>query len=135
MQYTIMKKMKESQPLIKVWLEKITKQSARKTVVKKLKSSGVPKCERDNITGHSSTPGLNDYDYKDKLEQQMISRIVGNGGPTTSRVIFSQLYPSNSSTSTLSCAPSHMYNFIHCSITLNIARNDAVQKKSDIIRG
>lgn len=104
-------------------------------MVKKLKSSGIPKCERENNTGHSSTPGLDDHDYKDELEQQMISRIVGNDGPATSRVIFSQLYPSNSSTSTLSGAPGHMYSFNHCSVTLSIAGNDAVQKKNDISRG
>ena len=33
---------------------KLTNHSDRKTVVKKLKSSGVPKCELKNITGHSS---------------------------------------------------------------------------------
>jgi len=34
--------------------KKVTNHSLRKTVVKKLKSSGIPKCEIKNITGHSS---------------------------------------------------------------------------------
>ena len=67
----------------------------------------------------------------------MILRIIDNSGPATSRGILSQLYPANSSTSTLACAPGQIYNFNHCSVTLNIAAgNDAVQKSSsDISRG
>ena len=66
----------------------------------------------------------------------MISRIIDNSGPATSRGILSQLYPANSSTSILACSPGHVYNFNHCSVTLNIAENDAVQKSSsDISRG
>jgi len=33
-------------------------QLARKTVVKKLKSSGIPKCQIKNITGHTYAQGL-----------------------------------------------------------------------------
>ena len=40
----------------------LTNHSARKTIVKKLKSSGIPKCEVKNITGHASASGLDDYD-------------------------------------------------------------------------
>ena len=66
----------------------------------------------------------------------MISRIIDNRGPATSRGILSQLYLANSSTSTLACAPGQIYNFNNCSVTLNIAGNDAVQKStSDISRG
>ena len=46
--------------------KKLTSHSARKTVVKKLKSSGIPKCELKNITGHSSKRGLDDYDSGDE---------------------------------------------------------------------
>ena len=50
-------------PLIDLCPEKrITNHSARKTVVKKLKSSRIPKCEIKNITGHTSAQGLDDYD-------------------------------------------------------------------------
>jgi len=34
--------------------KKLTNHNVRKTVVKRLKSSGIPKCEIENITGHSS---------------------------------------------------------------------------------
>ena len=58
---SIMKKMKLDSPLIDLCPEKrITSHSARKTVVKKLKSFGIPKCEIQNITGHTSAQGLDD---------------------------------------------------------------------------
>ena len=70
---SIMKKMKLISPLIDLCPERrITNHSARKTVVKKLKSSGIPKCEIKNITGHTSAQGLDDYDSGDEREQQMI---------------------------------------------------------------
>ena len=70
---SIMKKMKLNSPLIDLCLEKrITNHSAQTTVVKKLKSSGIPKCEIKNITGHTSAQGLDDYDSGDEREQQMI---------------------------------------------------------------
>ena len=63
----------------------------------------------------------------------MISRIIDNNGAGPSRGILSQLYPANSFTFTLACAPGHIYNFSNCSITLNIIGNDAVQKSSSDI--
>ena len=49
----IMKTMKENSPLNDMIPDKkLTNHSARKTVVKKLKSCGVPKCEIKNITRH-----------------------------------------------------------------------------------
>jgi len=106
--------------------------SARKTVVKKLKSSGIPKCEIMNITGHASANGLDDYYSEDEQEQQIISRAFDNTGPVPSRGALSQLYPANSTASL--CAFGHVYNFSHCSVTLNIARNDAVQKSTSDLR-
>ena len=61
--------MKENSPLTDVSPDKkLTDHSARKTVVKKLKSFGIPKCEmkKKNITGHSSKHGLDDYDSGDE---------------------------------------------------------------------
>ena len=59
----IMKTMKEDSPLKDFCpKKKLTNHSTRKTVVKKLKSSGIPKCEIKNITGHNSEQGLGDYD-------------------------------------------------------------------------
>ena len=64
---SIMKKTKLNSPLIDLCLEKrITNHSARMTVVKKLKSSGIPKCEIKNITGHTFAQGLDDYDSGDE---------------------------------------------------------------------
>lgn len=54
----IMKTMKENSPLKDVCPDKkLTNNSARKMVLKKLKSSGFPKCEIKNIVGHSSEQG------------------------------------------------------------------------------
>ena len=129
---SIMKKMKLNSPLIDLCPEKrITNHSARKTVVKKLKSSGIPKCEIKNITGHTSAQGLDDYDSGDEREQQMISNIIDNSGPATSRGVLSQLHPARSSAFP-SSAPGHVYNFNNCSVTLNIAGDNSAQKSSSI---
>ena len=129
---SIMKKMKLNSPLIDLCPEKrITNHSARKTVVKKLKSSGIPKCEIKNITGHTSAQGLDDYDSGDEREQQMISNIIDNSGPATSRGVLSQLHPATSSAFP-SSAPGHVYNFNNCSVTLNIAGDNSAQKSSSI---
>ena len=73
-----MKSMKKNSPLKDLCPEK---NSARKTMVKKLKSSGIRKCEIKNITGHASANGLTDYDSGDEREQQIILRAIDNGGP------------------------------------------------------
>ena len=79
----IMKTMKENSPLKDVCPDKkLTNHSARKTVVKKLKSSGIPKCELKNITGHSSEQGLDDYDSADENEQRGLSNIIDNATNT-----------------------------------------------------
>ena len=125
---SIMKKMKLNSPLIDLCPEKrITNHSARNTVVKKLKSSRIPKCDIKNITEQ----GLDDYDSGDEREQQMISNIIDNSGPATSRGILSQLYPARSSAFP-SSAPGHVYNFNNCSVTLNIAGDNSAQKSSSI---
>ena len=68
----IMKTMKKNSSL-KVTCpdKKLTNHSARKTVVKKLKSSDIPKCELKNITGHSSKQGLDDYDAGDERRRSL----------------------------------------------------------------
>ena len=125
---SIMKKMKLNSPLIDLCPDKgITNHSARKTVIKKLKSSGIPKCEIKNITGHTATQGLDGYDSGDEREQQLISNIIDNSGPATSRGVFGQLYSGRSSAFP-SSAPSHVYNFNNYSVTLNIAGDNSTQK-------
>ena len=74
-----MKTIKENSPLKDVCPDKkLTNHKARKTVVKKLKSSGIPKCEIKSITGHSSEQGLDDYDSGDENEQRIMSNIIDN---------------------------------------------------------
>ena len=129
---SIMKKMKLNSPMIDLCPEqRITNHSARKTVVKKLKSSRIPKCKIKNIMGHTSAQGLGDYDSGDERQQQMISNIIDNSGPATSRGVLSQLYPARSSAFP-SSAPGHVYNFNNCSVTLNIAVDNSAQKSSNI---
>ena len=129
--------MKKNSPLKDLCPEKnLTNCNARKTVVKKLKSPGTPKCEIKNITGHPSSRGLDHYDLVDEREKQIISRAIDNSGPVPSRGALSQLFPANSTASLSAPGHVHVYNFTNCSVTLNIAGNDAVQKSaSDIRRG
>ena len=115
-----MKTMKKDSPLKDVCPEKkLTNHSARKTVVKKLKSSGIPKCEIKNITGHNSEQGLDDYDSGDENEQKIMSNIIDNAKPaSTSRQV---LHPLPSVQTQSRSASSHVYNFSHCNVTLNVA--------------
>ena len=110
-----MKTIKENSPLKDVCLDKkLSNHKARKTVVKKLKSSGIPKCEIKSITGHSSEQGLDDYDSGDENEQRIMSNIIDNA--TNARQVLQPL-------SSVQTAPSQVYNFSHCNTTLNIAKS------------
>ncbi|CAH3037292.1 unnamed protein product, partial [Porites lobata] len=122
----IMKTMKEDSPLKDVCPEKkLTNHSVRKTVVKKLKSSGIPKCEIKNITGHNSEQGLDDYDSGDENEQKIMSNIIDNAKPaSTSRQV---LHPLSSVQTQSRSASSHVYNFNHCNVTFNVAGNHSLQ--------
>ena len=109
-----MKTIKENSPLKDVCPDKkLTNHKARKTVVKKLKSSG-PKCEIKSITGHSSEQGLDDYDSGDENEQRIMSNIIDNA--TNARQVLQPL-------SSVQTAPSQVYNFSHCHVTLSIAKS------------
>ena len=48
----------------------------RKTVVRKMKASGIPKCEIINITGHRHERGLDPYDSGDENEQRFWSNVT-----------------------------------------------------------
>ena len=114
-----MKTMKENSPLKDVCQDKkLTNHSARKTVVKKLKTSGIPKCEIKNITGHSSEQALDDYDSGDENEQRIMSNIIDNA--TNARPALQPLASSQT-------APSQVYNFSHCNVTFNIAGSHSSQ--------
>ena len=71
----ILKSMKNNSPLASVD-RKITNHSARKSLVRKLRESGIPKCEIKNITGHSSEKGLDPYDSGDDGELHKISTVI-----------------------------------------------------------
>ena len=101
----IMKTMKENSPLKDVCQDKkLTNHSARKTVVKKLKTSGIPKCEIKNITGHSSEQGLDDYDSDDENEQRIMSNIIDNS-TNARQALQPSLLSANSSQSSLQFQP------------------------------
>ena len=109
----IMKTMKEDSLLKDVCPErKVTNHAARKTVVKKLKSSGIEKCEIKNITGHNSEQGLDDYDSGDENEMKIMSSIIDNpnSAASTSRQV---LHPLSSVQTQSRSASSHVYNFSH----------------------
>ena len=128
---TIMKKMKENSPLKDLCAEKkITNHSARKTVVKKLESSGIAKCEIKNITGHTSAQGLDNYNSGDEREQQVISKIIDSSSVAPTRGVLRQLFPLKSSAFTALSPPSHVYSFSKCSVTLNIAGDNSAQKSA-----
>ena len=104
-----MKTMKEDSPLKDFCpKKKLTNHSARETIVKKMTSFDIPKCEIKNITGHNFEEGLDDYDSGDENEQRMMSNIVDNAGSTsTSRQVLHPLssvhdQTQSSSTSTIS---------------------------------
>ena len=78
--------MKLDSPLsIKCPQKKITNHSARKKVVKKLRSAGISKCEIKNVTGPPMEKGPEDYDPGDEKEQRLLSNIIDSHSKSTSR--------------------------------------------------
>ena len=52
--------------------------SARKTVVKKLKTAGFERSSIVKVTGHRNEKSLNDYDEGDENEQRQLSQTISN---------------------------------------------------------
>ena len=73
---TLMQKMVASSPLANTVAKKITNHSARKTLVKKLKSNNVPKSDIIAITGHTTEAGLDDYDSGNEEHQEALSHKI-----------------------------------------------------------
>jgi len=118
--------MKENSPLKEVCGDKkLTNHSARKTVVKKLKSHGVPKCEIQNITGHTTEQGLDDYDSGNENEQRMISNIIDNCASDPKQRALSQ--PEPFQPLPMPSTSGNIINFSHCHVTLNIAGDNSAQ--------
>ena len=124
----IVKTMKENSPLNDMIPDKkLTNHSARKTVVKKLKSCGVLNCEIKNITGHKSEQGLDAYDLGDKREQRVLSNII-DGTVSTSETR-RQILPARQQYS-MPLSPRNVYNFQNCQVTFNTAGNNCTQASS-----
>ena len=106
----------------------MTNHSARKTLVKKLKSKQIPKSEIIGITGHNSEAGLDAYDSGDENEQRMISNAIDNVPTLASSVKSSFLLPSKDHAlqnptfkffdqRTLS-PPAPTFNFHNCTVNI-----------------
>ena len=123
----IMNTMKGDSPLKDVCPEKkLTNHwQCKKDRCEEMKSSSIPKGEIKNITGHNSEQGLDDYDSGDGNEQKIMSNIIDNAKPaSTSRQV---LHPLSSVETQSSSASSHVYNFSHCNVTLNVAGSHSLQ--------
>ena len=81
--------------------------SARKTVVKKLKTTGLERSSIVKVTGHRNEKSLDDYDERDESEQRQLSHTISNA-----RNINSQLASARGSSSTsVSSTTSSSSNF------------------------
>ncbi|KAL9983706.1 hypothetical protein ACROYT_G005923 [Oculina patagonica] len=58
--------------------KRFSNHSARKTVVKKLKSAGLERSSIVKVTGHRNEKSLNDYDESDEVEQRQLSHVISN---------------------------------------------------------
>ena len=87
-----------------------------------------------NITCHVSVQWLDDYDLGKNESSRSFHEPLTTPVLFPSRNALSHLYSANSTASL--CAHGRVYSFSHCSVTLNIAGNNAVQKStSDGRRG
>ena len=59
--------------------------SARKTVVKKLKTAGLERSSIVKVTGHRNEKSLDDYDESDEIEQRQLSHAISSGTNNLSR--------------------------------------------------
>ena len=110
----IMANMKENSPLKEMCPGKrLSNHSVRKTVVRKLKASGVPKSEIITITGHRQEQSVEAYDSGNEEEQRQLSNIIEGKeiqfNQKTNRVPLQQLIQSNAAVTS-----GHVYNFHNC---------------------
>ena len=61
--------------------------SARKTVVKKLKTAGLERSSIVKVTGHRNEKSLDDYDEGDENEQRLLSHTISNGTNINSQLV------------------------------------------------
>jgi len=115
----IMATMKENSPLQEMCPDKrLSNHSVRKTVVRKLKASGVPKSEIITITGHRQEQSVEAYDSGNEEEQRQLCNIIDGKetqfNQTTSRVPLQPLIQSSAAVSS-----GHVYNFHNCNVVIN----------------
>ena len=58
--------------------KKLTNHSARKTLIKKVRTANVERQRINQVTGHASEQSLQDYDEGTKQKQQVLSSIISN---------------------------------------------------------
>jgi len=114
-----MKCIKENSPLQDMCPEKrLSKHSVWKTVVRKLKTKGVPKSEIIIITGHRQEQSVEAYYPGNEDEQRQLSNIIDGKeshlNQTASRVPLQPLIHS-----TAAVASGHVYNFHNCNVVIN----------------
>ena len=69
--------MKKNSPLQELCADKkLTNHSGRKTVVRKMKASAIPKGEIINVTGYRHECGSDQYDSGDENEQKFWSNVI-----------------------------------------------------------
>ena len=115
----IMATMKENSPLQEMCPDKrLSNHSVWKTVVRKLKASGVPKSELITITGHRQEQSVEAYDSGNEGEQRQLSNVIDGKeiqfNQTTSGVPLQSLIQSSAAVSS-----GHVYNFHNCNVVIN----------------
>ena len=111
--------MKENSPLQEMCPDKrLSNHSVRKTVVRKLKASGVLKSEIITITGHRQEQSVEAYDSGNEGEQRQLSNVIDGKeiqfNQTTSGVPLQSLIQSSAAVSS-----GHVYNFRNCNVVIN----------------
>ena len=65
--------------------KRFSNHSARKTVVKKLKTAGLERSSIVKVTGHRNEKSLDDYDESDEVEQRQLSHAISNNSGELNR--------------------------------------------------
>ena len=82
-------------------LKTFSNHSARKTVVKKLKTAGLERSSIVKVTGHRNEKSLDDYDEGDEREQRQLSHTISHATNINSQLARNSFTPVNSSTSNI----------------------------------
>ena len=98
--------------------KRLSNHSVRKTVVRKLKASGIPKSEIITITGHRQERSVEAYDSGNEGEQRQLPNVIDGKeiqfNQTTSGVPLQSFIQSSAAVSS-----GHVYNFHNCNVVIN----------------